>query len=205
MDRSTPPQASSAFSDDELIKRIKKGEEAAFSLLVRRYQHRVFNLVHRILGLPEETEDLAQEVFVTIYRSLAHFRGESAFSTWLYRITVNLCKNRLKYYHRRNFHKAQEITETSEDAMQVHTSLSLANPEQQMIGRQIEARLQEELNNLDEEFRIVLVLRDIELLPYEHIAEITGVALGTVKSRLHRARHALKERMTPYLQAEKRE
>ncbi|MCB9640181.1 MAG: sigma-70 family RNA polymerase sigma factor [Myxococcales bacterium] len=189
------------FSDDELVQRVKQGEDLAFSLLVRRYQHRVFNLVHRILGVPEETEDLAQEVFVTLHRSLEQFRGDCAFSTWLYRITVNLCKNRLKYLHRRNFHRAQEISETSETDIQAHVSMALANPEQQLLGRELETLLQRELLELEEEFRIILVLRDIEHLPYEHISEITGLALGTVKSRLHRARSALRQRMQPYLSA----
>jgi len=187
------------FSDDELVRRVKKGEDFAFSLLVRRYQNRVFNLVHRILGIPEETEDLAQEVFVTLHRSLEQFRGDCAFSTWLYRITVNLCKNRLKYLFRRNFHKAQEISETAETDIQTHVSMALANPEQQLLGRELETLIQRELLALDEEHRIILVLRDIEHLPYEHIAEITGLALGTVKSRLHRARSALRQQMQPYL------
>lgn len=187
------------LSDDLLVAKVKNGNSEAFGLLVQRYQSRVFSLVHRVVHIPEETEDLAQEIFVTIYRSLENFRGECAFSTWLYRITVNHCKNRLKYLQRRNFHRAQELEETSEKDFQAAASMIFANPEQQLLGKELEIKIQEELRQLDEEHRIILVLRDIEHLSYEEISEITKLRLGTVKSRLHRARSALKERMEQYL------
>lgn len=196
----THPTHTEAHSqpDDLLIQKILQGDEHAFQLLVRRYQHRVFSLIHRIVHMPEETEDIAQEVFVTIHRSLSSFRGDCAFSTWMYRVTVNHCKNRLKYLQRRNFHRANDITETTESDLRAPTSISFADPEQQMMGRQLEDLIQRELSQLDEEYRIVLVLRDIEHLSYDQISEISGLALGTVKSRLHRARSALKERMEHY-------
>lgn len=188
-----------ASSDTRLVARAKEGDDDAFSLLVRRYQNRVFSMVFRIVNIPEETEDLAQEVFVTLYRSLRNFRGECAFSTWLYRITVNHCKNRLKFLQRRNFHRAQELDETPEKDYQSNVSMALADPEQQLMGRQMQEIVQMCLSDLDEDYRIVLVLRDIENMSYDAISEITGLALGTVKSRLHRSRCALKEKMEPYL------
>lgn len=188
----------SSLNDEALIRQVRDGKDEAFNLLVRRYQNRVYSLVHRIVNIPQEVEDVAQEVFVTLYRSLPNFRGDCAFSTWLYRVTVNHCKNRLKYLQRRNFHRAQEIEETAEKDFQAHTSMALADPEQQLIGRQLEECIQRELNQLEEEYRIVLILRDIEHLAYEEISEITELPLGTVKSRLHRARSALKERMERY-------
>lgn len=189
-----PPKS----SDERLIERIKAGDDAAFQQLVQRYQNRVYSLVHRIVNMPEDTEDIAQEVFVTLHRSMANFRGECAFSTWMYRITVNHCKNRLKYLQRRNFHRADAIEDTAESDLRAPVSMSFADPEQQMIGKQLETIIQQELSQLDEEYRIVLILRDIEHLSYDHISDITGLALGTVKSRLHRARSALKERMEQY-------
>jgi len=196
---SAPMAEDSSFSDQDLIRQIKKGKSEAFSILVRRYQNRVFSLVHRIVHIPEETEDIAQEIFVTLYRSLEQFRGDCAFSTWLYRITVNHCKNRLKYLQRRNFHRAQDIEESSEKTFQASVSMALADPEQQMIGRQLESIIHRELRALDDDYRIILVLRDIEQITYDEISEITNLPLGTVKSRLHRARSTLKERMEPFL------
>lgn len=185
--------------DDVLIERSRAGHDDAFSVLVQRYQNRVFSVVHRILHIPEETEDMAQDVFVTVYRTLDQFRGDCSFSTWVYRIAVNLCKNRLKYLQRRNFHRAQDIDDTAESAIQSSQSMAFANPEQQLLGRELEHILQRELAALDEDFRIVLILRDLEHLSYEDIADITQLALGTVKSRIHRARGMLKSRMEPYI------
>lgn len=190
----------SSISDELLVQRVLDGQEEAFGVLVSRYQNRVFSLVHRIVNIPEEVEDVAQEVFVTLYRSLSGFRGECAFSTWLYRVTVNHCKNRLKYLQRRNFHRAQEIDDTPEKDFQARVSVALADPEQQFLGRELEKCIHFELSQLDEEYRIILVLRDIEHLAYDEISGITGLPLGTVKSRLHRARGALKERMERYFQ-----
>jgi RNA polymerase sigma-70 factor (ECF subfamily) len=188
-----------SLPDDALVRRVRKGELQAFNLLVLRYQNRVFSMVHRIVGIPSETEDLAQEIFVTLYRSLHSFRGDCAFSTWLYRITVNQCKNRLKFLQRRNFHRAQDIDDTPEKNFESARSMAFADPEQQLMGRQMESLIQTELANLEEDFRIILILRDIEHLSYDAIAEITSLPLGTVKSRLHRARALLKARLEPYL------
>ena len=185
--------------DDALLRRVRKGELQAFNLLVLRYQNRVFSMVHRIVGIPSETEDLAQEIFVTVYRSLSNFRGDCSFSTWLYRITVNQCKNRLKFLQRRNFHRAQDLADTPEKNFETARSLVFADPEQQLMGRQMETLIQQELSNLEDDFRIILILRDIEQLPYDAIADITALPLGTVKSRLHRARALLKARLEPYL------
>lgn len=187
-------------TDEELIERTKDGDDQAFQVLIHRYQNRVFSLVHRIVHMPEDTEDLAQEVFVTLHRSMANFRGECAFSTWMYRITVNHCKNRLKYLQRRNFHRADAIEETAESELNAPVSITFANPEQLLLGRELEGVIQKELSELEEEHRIVLILRDLEHLSYDEISDITGLALGTVKSRLHRARSALKERMERYFQ-----
>lgn len=196
----TPAEELRTLTDDELIALVKQGRDEAFTHLVQRYQHKVYSLVYRVMQIPEETEDMAQDVFVTIYRTLHQFRHDCSFSTWIYRIAINLCKNRLKYLQRRNFHRAQDIAETSEKNIQSPHPLAFADPEQQLMGRELEKIVQRELAGLEEDFRIVLVLRDLEHLSYEDIVDITGLALGTVKSRIHRARTTLKKRMEPYLQ-----
>lgn len=199
MNQADPPPSPEELSDEVLVRRIQKGDETAFTLLVRRYQHKIFSLVYRVVGIPEETEDVAQEVFATVYRSIENFRGESRFSTWLYRVAVNHCKNHLKYLKRRNFHRAQDLDETPERDINYAVSLSYADPEQQVVGRQIENILQQEINALEEEHRVLIVLRDIQNLSYEEIAQVTGLVPGTLKSRLHRARNALKNRMARFL------
>lgn len=190
--------ASQMQSDEELIELIKTGNDNAFSYIVQRYQHKIYSWVYRFMHMPEETEDMSQEIFVTLYRTLEQFRGECSFSTWIYRIAINLCKNRLKYLKRRDYHRAQDISDTKESKIQSPQSVTFADPEQQFIGREIESIIQRELAALDEEFRIVLILRDVEHLSYEEIADITELALGTVKSRIHRARNTLKTRMERY-------
>lgn len=198
MDDKTIPPLSSC-SDEALIEFSKQGREEAFAVLIQRYQNRIFSLIHRMLHIPTETEDMAQDVFVTVYRTLDQFRGDCSFSTWIYRIAINLCKNRLKYLQRRNFHRAQDIDETAESAIESPHPIAFADPEQQLLGRELEQILQQALETLEEEFRIVLILRDLEHLSYEEIVDITNLALGTVKSRIHRARTMLKSRMEQYL------
>ncbi len=198
MDDSTAV-APQSRSDRVLIEQSKQGRDEAFAVLVQRYQNRVFSLVYRIMHIPDETEDMAQDIFVTIYRTLDQFRGDCSFSTWIYRIAVNLCKNRLKYLQRRNFHRAQDIDETTESAIQSPQPVAFADPEQQLLGRELEKIIQRELAALEDDFRIVLILRDLEHLSYEEIADITNLALGTVKSRIHRARSMLKSRMEQFI------
>lgn len=182
---------SSDSSDDELIEQIRQGSERAFALLVRRYQHRVFHLIYRFVHNAQDTEDLAQEIFFNLYNSLPKFRGECSIFTWIHRITVNRCINFIKSkpMRRPRTEAFEDIHETKIQASPL--SPSLANPEEQMIGRQTERRLQTAIQKLDEEYRVVLILRDVEHLAYEEIAEITDLPLGTVKSRLHRARGML--------------
>ncbi len=191
---------SSSLSDEVLIEKILAGHDEAFNILVRRYQNRVFSLVHRIVNIPTSTEDIAQEVFLAVYRNLSTFQGRSSFATWLYRVTINHCKNQLKYLGRRNFHKAQDIEETPDSSFRANISMALADPEQQLMAKELEALLEKELNALEEDHKIILILRDIEHLSYDEISEITDIPLGTVKSRLFRARNALKDRMKGYFQ-----
>src|SRR5690242_16136079 len=174
-----------------LVRRLQQRDERAFHEMVRLYQHKVFNLVFRMIGNREEAEDVAQDVFVTVLKAIDTFRGESKFSTWLYRIAVNTCKNRLKYLGRRSYRSTGALDEAAERAMQDAQPSALTphvdGPEAVLEGRQMERLLQEGIALLEPEHRELLVLRDVEELSYDEIASITGLPEGTVKSRLHRA------------------
>jgi RNA polymerase sigma-70 factor, ECF subfamily len=186
-----------------LIRRLQQRDERAFEEMVRLYQHKVFNLVYRMIGSAEEAEDIAQEVFVTVFKAIDSFRGESKFSTWLYRIAANHCKNRMKYLGRRSYKATGELDEAAErelqDAQPSAMRPHIDGPDAVLEGLQLERMVQAGIAALDEEHRALIVLRDVEDLSYDEIASITGLAEGTVKSRLHRARLALKEHMAKHM------
>ena len=191
-----------ALSEKRLLKKLKKRDPRAFEALVRQYQGMVFNLIFRMLGSREEAEDLAQEVFVNVFKKIETFRGDSSLSTWIYRIASNTCKNRKKYLTRRCFDRPARVerAEYSSDQMgSVKTSGAVSRPDEMAEGLQMEGLVQEAIRNLEEDHRLILVLRDIQGVPYDEIQIITGLPLGTVKSRLHRARISLKEAMAPHL------
>ncbi|MFC1641471.1 sigma-70 family RNA polymerase sigma factor [Myxococcota bacterium] len=186
-------------NEQRFIERLLAHDEQAFNQLVEAYQHRIFRLLHRMLGRRDEAEDVAQEVFVQVFKAIGQFRGDSKLSTWLYRIAVNVCKNRLKYWSRRHDSAQDEL-----DAMVERACLSqakgaayggVAQPDQMVEGYQLEQIVIRSLTEIEPEFREVLVLRDVEDLSYEEIGDITGLAEGTVKSRIHRARNALKAKV----------
>jgi RNA polymerase sigma-70 factor (ECF subfamily) len=186
-----------SFGERTLIERLKQRDERAFVECVRTYQDRVFNLVYRMLGSYEEAEDVAQEVFVTVFKTIDTFRGDAKFSTWLYRIAANHCKNRIKYLGRRARRRTAELNDAAERELLAHPHLlnQSAAPDLVLEGLQLERIVQDGIAQLDEEHRVLIVLRDVEELSYEEIGQITGLPEGTVKSRLHRARMALKEYM----------
>lgn len=178
----------------QLLRGLRAGEEEAFTEVVQIFQHRVFNICFRIIGNRQEAEDVAQEVFIAIFKSVAGFRGDAALSTWIYRIAVNRAKNRLKFLGRRSHDEHQAMEDTAEAAM-VDNPLSAAvpGPDGQALGNELEGIIQDGLAQLSDDFRVILVLRDIENLSYQEIGEVVDLAEGTVKSRLFRARVALKE------------
>ncbi len=182
-----------------LIERLKRRDERAFNEIVRLYEAKVFGLVYKMLGSRGEAEDVAQEVFITVFKAIDQFRGESKFSTWLYRIATNHCKNRRKLLARRMEHACEQLDEATERshaaAMSKATSTTLGRPDEIVEGFEAERLLHEAIGLLDEEQRELLVLRDIEGLSYQEIVEITAQPEGTVKSRLHRARIAIKEHL----------
>lgn len=178
--------------EEQLVERLKRRDEAAFNELVRAYEKRVFRLVLRMLGDRAEAEDVAQDVFITVFKSIDSFRGESKLSTWMFRVATNHCKNRIKYLDRRARGKKGELDEVSEqgalESASMSSSAMIARPDQQAEANQIEAIVRAAIAELDEDQRELVVLRDVENLSYEEIQQITGLPEGTVKSRLHRAR-----------------
>jgi len=186
---------SAEFDEARLVRRLRRRDEHAFTWLVRTYQDRVFALVFRMLGDRAEAEDVAQEVFVTVFKRIDQFRGDSQLSTWIYRIATNHTRNRIKYLGRRHHKRKQDIQDTRESDIQRPMTDPHPRPDRAAEGRQFERILQRALAELDDTWREVIVLRDVELLSYAEIAEILGVAEGTVKSRLFRARTALQQRI----------
>jgi RNA polymerase sigma-70 factor (ECF subfamily) len=173
------------------LDRLRAGDAPAFEELVMTYQHRVFGVALRMLGSRAEAEEVAQEAFVRAHRALGEFRGDAKLSTWLYAITSRLCLNRLASGERR-------LTRQGEDAL-----LRLADagprPDAALERRELESALGRAIAELPEDRRIVVVLRDIEGLSYEEIAQVLELELGTVRSRLHRARADLKEKLERFL------
>ena len=184
------------------VRKLKKRDPRAFETLMSHYQRPVYNLMYRMLGNREEAEDLSQEVFITVFKKVDTFRGEALLSTWIFRIATNICKNRQKYLGRRYYDRPanREGLEYLTDGRQnPGTCASIARPDETVEGYQTERFLQQAINSLEEDQKLVLILRDIENLSYENISEITGLPLGTVKSRLHRARMLLKEKLGKHL------
>jgi RNA polymerase sigma-70 factor, ECF subfamily len=182
-----------------LIARLKDRDGQAFDEIVQLYGDKVFSLVYRMLGNRHEAEDVAQEVFITVFKTVDGFRGEAKFSTWLLRIAANQSKNRIKYLARRPTDGGEV-----EDALQARATSGAPAPVMQaqidgpdvlMEAAELEALMQRAIAALDEEHRLLVILRDVEELSYQEIGEITGLPEGTIKSRLHRARMAIKEEL----------
>jgi RNA polymerase sigma-70 factor (ECF subfamily) len=177
-----------------LIRRLRSRDERAFRELIESQRDRVYNITYRMLGNRQEAEDVAQEVFITVFKTIDSFREESKLSTWLYRVTVNQCKNRIKYLARRHDRDKEELDETT-NGVSGETAPLHPQPDRALASVQMEKVLEEAIKSLDDDHRIVVVLRDVEDLSIEEICEITGLPDGTVKSRLHRARLALRKRL----------
>ena len=169
------------------LARLRAGETAAFEELVITYQHRVFGVALRMLGNAAEAQEVAQEAFLRAHRGLAEFRGDAKLSTWLYAIAARLCLSRLGEAHRR-------LVRADETAL-ARVPDPEADPARHLEEDEREAALRRAITELSDDRRMVVVLRDLEGLPYEEIAEILGLELGTVRSRLHRARLDLKGKL----------
>ncbi|MCX7718053.1 MAG: sigma-70 family RNA polymerase sigma factor [Candidatus Sumerlaeaceae bacterium] len=185
-----------------LVARCKAGDSLAFDELISAHQERVLNTAFRLMGDYDEALDLTQEVFLNCFRKINSFKGDSALSTWLYRITVNTAKNRWKYRKSRGLHRMTSLDgpmDAEDEARVKQFPDGQPTPPQVASDREAMASLEKFLHRLSEEYRVVMVLRYLEELSYEEIVEILGLSIGTVKSRIHRARHELREMMREHL------
>jgi RNA polymerase sigma-70 factor (ECF subfamily) len=187
-------------TDWEWVQRVQNGETDAFEILVQRHQKPIFNLLYRWLGEKEEASDAAQEVFLAAYRAIQEFRGDALFSTWLYRIAVNQAMNRRKRLAADYSRRAALAPNDSEEVRAPLADLPHPGPDpaQEAERKEAHLRIRQGLNALQEEEALIILLHDFQGLPYEEIARILKVPLGTAKSRLHRARLALKVKLAPY-------
>lgn len=186
----TWPDATSA--DWALVQQCTAGDEDACTRLVSDHQRMVYQLGLHLLGDPQEALDLSQEVFLRVFRTLPQFRGQSSLKTWIYRIVINQAANRRRWWHRR--HKSQQIALEEHTAAhgEVAETRRLADPDQVLEGREAARRVWAALDTLPFDQRAVIILREIDGLSYDEIADSLGVAVGTVKSRLARARRGLR-------------
>lgn len=188
--------------EEGLAARAAAGDAGAFDALVTLFGRRVFSVALRLLRDQGEAEDLAQEVFVALYHHLPDFRGESRLSTWIYRITKNRALNRLKFLSRRQHGVQADVDDPAVSGLVRDPDTGAGaqrDPEVLLVGQELSALLEHHLRQLPAEQRSLVILRDLEDLAYEEIADVTGLPLGTVKSRLHRARAELAVRLRPHL------
>ncbi|TAN49976.1 MAG: RNA polymerase sigma factor RpoE [Methylococcaceae bacterium] len=185
--------------DSELVARVQAGDKKAFDLLVLKYQHRIVQLVYRYIKDPVESQDVAQEAFIKAYRALPEFRGESAFFTWLYRIAINTAKNHLAMRNRR---PGDDDDLDLDDAEQMATVGRLKNfetPERVLLSEELAEAILAAFDDLSEDLRTAISLRELDGMSYEKIAEVMQCPVGTVRSRIFRAREAIDQRLRPLL------
>ncbi len=188
-------------ADKALVRRAQANDRAAFNEIVLRYKQKVYNYIYRMVHSAPEAEDLTQETFVRAYTSIHSFESRASLNTWLFRIATNLCID-----YSRKQKKVSGLTaslsEETEGAEQTERDIpdSAFDPQRLLLNQELGARLDQALKQLPEKLRTVVLLYDIEGLPYDEIAAIVGCPLGTVKSRLFNARAALREKLAPYLQ-----
>ncbi len=186
--------------DQQLVERVQHGDKRAFDLLVIKYQRKLARLLSQFIRDAAEVEDIAQETFIKAYRALPSFRGESAFYTWLYRIGINTAKNFLVSQGRKVPTTVNEFdNEDAENFEEAGRLREVSTPESELMSKQIAQTVNQTLDALPEELRTAIVLREIEGLSYEEIASIMNCPIGTVRSRIFRAREAIAERLRPLL------
>ncbi len=185
--------------DQELVERAQKGDKRAFEVLVMKYQRKLARLLSRMVRDPAEIEDITQESFIKAYRALPQFRGESAFYTWLYRIAVNTAKNYLVARGRRAPTTTEFSNEEAEGFEDAELLRDIATPDAELQTKQIAAAVNKAVEALPEELRTAITLREIEGLSYEEIAQMMDCPIGTVRSRIFRAREAIAEKIRPML------
>ncbi|MDD5296169.1 MAG: RNA polymerase sigma factor RpoE [Rhodocyclaceae bacterium] len=185
--------------DQALVERVQRGDKQAFGLLVSKYQRKLARLLSRLIRDPAEVEDVAQETFIKAYRALPSFRGDSAFYTWLYRIGINAAKNYLVSQGRRAPTSTEFDSEEAETFESGELLRDMNTPEHLLATRQIGETVNQAMDALPEELRTAIMLRELDGLSYEEIAEVMGCPIGTVRSRIFRAREAVAGKLRPLL------
>jgi len=185
-------------TDQQLVERVQAGDKRAFDLLVLKYQHKIFGLISRFIKDSHEVQDVAQEAFIKAYRALPNFRGDSAFYTWLYRIAINTAKNHLVSRGRRPPERDVDVADAeyydSGSALR-----DLENPENALMGQELEKVVNDAIKELPDDLRSAVTLREFDGLSYEDIADIMDCPVGTVRSRIFRAREAIDKQVTQQL------
>ncbi|HYE73734.1 MAG TPA: sigma-70 family RNA polymerase sigma factor [Blastocatellia bacterium] len=182
------------FEEASLITRLRAGEMDAFAELVNQYQPIIFSVIRRMMRDEEEARDITQETFLKIYRHFSHFRGESSLKTWIFRVAINQAHNSQRWWRRRRRDETSSLDESPNERTSISAKLvsSSGTPESQAIAQERRQQLERALAGLKQDFRLAVILRDIEGLAYEEIAEILEISIGTVKSRIARGREMLR-------------
>lgn len=198
MDSVPKPDDKPPATDRELLERCRAGDETAFDDLVLRHQQRAFNIAFQLLHDHEDATEVAQDAFVRIYRSVGDFRGDCEFTTWLHQIVVNLARNKHRWWKRRGKQMSVSLDstiETGDGEVVFQIAGKDDAPDVQAVKAEFVKLLSQRMNEMPRKLRQVLVLRNVENLSYEEIAEVLGCSIGTVKSRIARARESLRESM----------
>ena len=182
-----------SVTDKQLVERVQRGDKRAYDLLVLKYQHKIVGLVGRYLRDQDEVQDVTQEAFIKAYRALPRFRGDSAFYTWLYRIAINTAKNHLVSRSRRP--PDTDVDVDMEEGMHQESLSDAVNPENSLATDQLEAVVFKAIDDLAEDLKVAVTLREFEGLSYEEIAEVMDCPVGTVRSRIFRAREAIEKKI----------
>ena len=182
-----------------LVERVRNGDKRAFELLMEKYRRKIGRLLSRMVRDPEEVEDIAQETFIKAYRALPQFRGDAAFYTWLYRIAVNTAKNYLAARNRNMLTVSDVVGDDEEGGEERYAAPDIDTPDAQLLSKQIAYAVNEAVDALPDELRTAITLREIEGMSYEDIANFMGCPIGTVRSRIFRAREAIAAKLRPIL------
>ena len=182
-----------------LVERVRSGDKRAFELLMEKYRRKIGRLLSRMVRDPEEVEDIAQETFIKAYRALPQFRGDAAFYTWLYRIAVNTAKNYLAARNRNMLTVSDVVGDDEEGGEERYAAPDIDTPDAQLLSKQIAYAVNEAVDALPDELRTAITLREIEGMSYEDIANFMGCPIGTVRSRIFRAREAIAAKLRPIL------
>lgn len=191
-------QEADQLSDAEVVRRFKNGEHHLFDILVRRYSSRAYQIAYGVLGAREDAEEVAQDVFIRIYKALPKFRGDSEFTTWMYRIAMNLARNKYRYNKSRGANRQISMQQTVDDddsRTLIQVAETRLNPDEEAELDEYQRAIIREIDNLPQLYRDALVLRNVEEMSYEQIADVLGCKLGTIKSRIARAREELRRRL----------